>query len=192
MRKIILWMSMSLDGFFESLDYDISWHQVDDELLRHMNHELGQMGAFMHGRKTYELMAGVWTAAGNDPDLPPLMAEFAGIWCTIPKFVFSRSLTQAGWGTTVLPGVVPQHIAELKAQPGGDIALSGANLAAALMRHGLVDEFRIYVHPIVLGRGRPLFEDPGIRLSLRLRQTRRFGNGVVLLHYANDAGPTPT
>ena len=108
----------------------------------------------MHGRKTYELMAGVWPAAGNDPDLPPLMAEFAGIWCTIPKFVFSRSLTQAGWGR-------------------------------------LVDEFRIYVHPIVLGQGRPLFEDPDIRLNLTLRQTHRFGNGVVLFHYANDAGPTP-
>jgi dihydrofolate reductase len=91
----------------------------------------------------------------------------------MPKFVFSRTLTLADWNTTVIYDVVPEHIAELKAQPGGDIALSGANLASAVMRQGLVDEFRILVHPVVLGHGRPLFEDPDVRLSLRLEGTGR-------------------
>ena len=82
--------------------------------------------------------------------------------------------------------VVPEHFAELKARPGSDIALSGANLASAFMRHGLIDEFRILVHPVVQGQGRPLFEAPGVRMDLRLEGTRTFGNGVVLLHYSND------
>ena len=141
----------------------------------------------MFGRVTHELMAGYWPTADQDPDISAeLMVEFAGIWREMPKFVFSRTLTQASWNTTVIQDVVPEQIAELKAQPGGDIALSGANLASTFMRRGLIDEFRILVHPVVLGRGRPLFESPGVRMDLRLEETRRFGNGVVLLHYSSD------
>jgi dihydrofolate reductase len=188
MRKIILMMSVSLDGFFEGLDRDISWHLVDDELLRSLNERFRTMGAFMSGRITHELMAGFWPTADRDPGLSAPMAEFAGIWREMPKFVFSRTLTQADWKTTVIHDVVPEQIAELKAQPGGDIALSGANLASAFMRQGLIDEFRILVHPVVLGQGRPLFEDPGIRMSLRLEGTTAFGNGVVLLNYSSGPG----
>ena len=102
------------------------------------------------------------------------------------KIVFSRTLTQAGWNTTVIHDVVPEQIAELKAQPGGDTVLSGANLAATFMRHGLIDEFRILIHPVVLGQGRPLFEAPDVRMDLKLEGTRTFGNGVVLPNYSRD------
>lgn len=186
MRKIILMMSVSLDGFFETVDRDISWHLVDDELLRHLNEQFRTMGAFMSGRITHELLAGYWPTADQNPDLSAPMVEFAGIWRDMPKFEFSRTLTQAGWNTTVIHDVVPGKIAELKAQPGGDIALSGANLASTFMRHGLIDEWRILVHPVVLGHGRPLFEVPGLRMELRLKETRTFSNGVVLLHYSNS------
>ncbi|RNL51803.1 dihydrofolate reductase [Arthrobacter oryzae] len=179
-------MSVSLDGFFEGPGRDISWSLVDDELHRHFNEQCRAMGAFMHGRVTHELMADFWPTADQDPDNSAPMVEFAGIWRDMPKFVFSRTLTQAGWNATVIDDVVPEHIAELKAQPGGDIGLGGANLAAAFMRHGLVDEFRIYVHPVVLGQGRPLFEAPDVRMNLRLEETRTFGNGVVLLRYSSD------
>ena len=131
-------------------------------------------------------MAGYRPTASQDPNISAPMIEFAGIWREMPKFVFSRTLTQAGRNTTVIHDVVPEHIAELKARPGSDIALSGANLASAFMRHGLINEFRILVHPVVLGQGRPLFEAPGVRMDLRLEGTRTFGNGVVLLHYSND------
>ena len=83
---------------------------------------------------------------------------------------------------------MPEQIAELKAQPGGDIALSGANLASTFMRHGLIDEFRVLFHPVVLGHGRPLFETPGVRMDLRLEETRTFGSGVVWLHDSSDGG----
>lgn len=111
------------------------------------------MGAFLFGRVTHELMAGYWPTAGQDPGISAELVEFAGIWRGMPKFVFSRTLTQAGWNTTVIHDVVPEQIADPKAQPGGDIALSGANLASTFMLHGLIDEFRILVHPVVLGQG---------------------------------------
>lgn len=101
----------------------------------------------------------------------------------MPKFVFSRTLTKAEWITKVIHDVVPEEIAELKAQPGGDLSLSGANLAATFMRHDLIDEYRLYVHPVVIGEGRPLFQAPEIRMNLRLAGTRSFGNGVVMLRY---------
>jgi dihydrofolate reductase len=183
-RKIILMMSVSLDGFFETADRDISWHQVDDEILHHLNAQFRSMGAFMFGRVTHELMAGYWPTADQDPDISAELVEFAGIWREMPKFVFSRTLTQAGWNTAVIHDVVPEEIAELRAQPGGDIALSGANLASTFV-HGLIDEFQILVHPVVLGQGRPLFESPDVRMDLRLEGTRSFGNGVVLLHYSS-------
>jgi dihydrofolate reductase len=185
MRKIILIASVSVDGYFEGLNRDISWHLVDEELHQHFNDMSREMGAFIDGRVTYELMADYWPTADQDPHSTAVEAEFAGIWRDIPKIVFSRTLTEAGWNTTVMHDVVPEEIAELKAQPGGDIALSGANLTATFLRLGLVDEYRIYVHPVVLGQGngRPLFESPDIRMNLKLAGTHAFGNGVVLLHY---------
>ncbi|MDV8147453.1 dihydrofolate reductase family protein [Arthrobacter sp. B10-11] len=185
MRKIILMCSVSVDGYFEGLDRDISWNLVDEELHQHFNDECKAMGAFLDGRITHELMAGYWPTADQDPDSTPAEVEFAGIWRDMPKFVFSRTLTTAGWNTTVKHDVVPEEIAELKAQPGGDLAVGGANLAATFMRLGLIDEYRLYVHPVVLGQGqgRPLFEAPDVRMNLKLAGTRTFGNGVVLLHY---------
>ncbi|MFE5838047.1 dihydrofolate reductase family protein [Arthrobacter sp. NPDC056493] len=119
MRKIILMMSVSLDGFFEGPGRDISRHLVNDELLGHLNDRFRTMSAFMSGRITHELMAGSWPTADQDPELPAPMVEFAGIWRGMPKFVFSRTLTGAGWNTTVIHDVVPEQIAELQAQPGG-------------------------------------------------------------------------
>ncbi|MCJ1676939.1 dihydrofolate reductase family protein [Streptomyces sp. APSN-46.1] len=186
MRKIILMMSMSLDGFIEGPERQIDWHLVDDELHRHFNDELRSMGGFLHGRVMYELMAGVWPTADADPEITPPMAEFAGIWLDMPKYVYSRTLRQAdvGWNSTVVRDVIPSEVAALKAAPGGDLVLGGANLAASFLRHGLVDAYRIYVHPVRIGRGTPLFPPEGDPRPLRLEGTRTFGNGVVLLSYA--------
>ena len=182
MRKVILLMSVSLDGFIEGPGREIDWHLVDDELHSHLNEQLREMGAFLSGRVTYELMAGFWPTADEDPASTPPMVEFARIWRDMPKIVFSRTLERAGWNTTVVREVVPEEVRELTAQPGGDLALGGADLAAAFMRHDLVDEYRLYVHPVVIGQGKPLFP-PDARVSLRLAETRTFGNGVVLLRY---------
>ena len=188
MRKIILMLSVSVDGFFEGRDRDLGWQVVDDELHRHFNEQLGAMGAFLSGRVTYELMAGFWPTADTDPASTPPMVEFAGIWRDKPKIVYSRTLERAGWNTTVVRDVVPEEVLALKAQPGGDLGLGGADLAAAFMRHDLIDEYRLYVHPVVIGRGKPLFPASDSRIDLRLAETRAFGNGVVLLRYQRPGG----
>lgn len=186
MRKIVFMMSVSLDGFFAGLDGGLEWQLVDEELHAHFNDWLRRAGAFLDGRVTYELMAGFWPTADADPDASPPMREFAGIWRDMPKIIFSRTLDRAGWNSTVVSDVVPEDILALKAEPGGDLALGGAELAATFMRYDLIDEYRIYVHPVLLGRGRPLFRPADLRLGLRLAESRAFGNGVVLLRYERD------
>jgi len=187
MRKIVLWMSVSLDGFMEGPDREIDWHLVDDELHSHFNAELAAMGAFLDGRVTYQLMAEYWPTADADPSSPRPVAEFARIWRDMPKIVYSRTLERADWNTTIVRGVVVEEVMALKARPGGDLALGGADLAATFMRHDLVDEYRLYVHPVLLGRGKPLFGSLDARVALELAGTRTFGNGVVLLRYQRPA-----
>ena len=135
--------------------------------------------AFLDGRVTYELMASYWPTADQDPAASAQVIEFARIWRDMPKIVFSRTLEQAGWNTTIVREVVPEQIAELKAQPGGDLVIGGSILAAAFLAHDLIDEFRFYVQPVILGRGRLLFQpdgregQPPARRDPRLRQRRR-------------------
>jgi dihydrofolate reductase len=189
MRKLIWMMSVSLDGFFEGPDHELDWQMVDDELHRHFNAELATMGAFLDGRVTYELMAGFWPTADADPATSEPMAEFARIWREMPKLVYSRTLERADWNTTIVREVVPAEIERLKAEAGGGLVLGGADLAATFMRHDLIDEFRVYVHPVVIGRGKPMFPPSDTRLDLRLAEARSFGNGVVLLRYERPRDP---
>ncbi|MFE7357731.1 dihydrofolate reductase family protein [Streptomyces sp. NPDC057543] len=191
MRKIILMMSMSLDGFIEGPDREIDWHLVDEELHRHFNEQLKAMGGFLDGRVTYELMAGFWPTADADPSSAGPVAEFAGIWRDMPKVVFSRTLERADWNTTIRREIDVDEIKALKAQPGGDLVLGGADLAASFMRHDLIDEYRVYIHPVLIGRGKPLFPASDARTGLRLAETRTFGNGVVLLRHERPAAAPP-
>ena len=183
MRKIVFMMSVSLDGFFEGPDRELDWQLVDVELHQHLNEWLATAGAFLDGRVTYELMAGYWPTADQDPGASAPQIEFARIWRDMPKIVFSRTLEQAGWNTTIVRELVPEDIRKLQAQPGGDLVIGGADLAAAFRAHDLIDEYRIYVQPVLLGRGRPLFQPSDVTARLHLAETRAFGNGVVLLRY---------
>jgi dihydrofolate reductase len=191
MRKVILMASVSLDGFMEGPGRDLSWHLVDDELHTHFNQQLSAMGAFVSGRVTHELMAGFWPTADRDPASPAPMVEFARIWRDKPKIVFSRTLERADWNTTVVREVVPEEVSELKERFGGDLVLGGGDLAAAFMKHDLIDEYRLYVHPVVIGRGRSPFPTSDSKIDLRLAETRAFGNGVVLLRYERRRAGAP-
>jgi dihydrofolate reductase len=183
MRKIFVLLSVSVDGFFAGPNGELDWQMVDDELHSHFNEQLAGAGGFLNGRVMYELMARFWPTADRDPASTPPMVEFARIWREMPKLVFSRTLERADWNATVARDVDIDEIRRLKAQPGGDLALGGADLAGAFQRHDLIDEYRIYVHPVAIGRGKPLFQPSDTRTSFQLAGTRRFGNGVVLLHY---------
>jgi dihydrofolate reductase len=187
-RKIVLMLSVSLDGFFEGPDRDLSWHLVDDEVHTHFNEVLGAMSAFLDGRVTYELMAEFWPTADRDPGSPPPMVDFARIWRDMPKVVYSRTLERADWNATVEHEVVPEEIQELKSRPGGDMAVGGPGLAETFRRHDLIDEYRLYVHPVILGQGTRLFGPADTPTALRLVENRTFGNGVVLLRYGRPSG----
>ncbi len=133
-------MSVSFDGFIEGPDRELDWHMVDDELHSRFNDQLRAMGAFLHGRVTYELMVGFWPTTDTDASSTAPMVEFAGIWRDMPKIVYSRTLERAGWNTTIVRDLVVEEVMALKAQPGEDLALGGPDLAAAFMQHDLIDE----------------------------------------------------
>jgi len=109
--------------------------------------------------------------------------EFARIWRDMPKVVYSKTLTSAGWNTTIARNVVREEVEELKLQARGDLVVGGGDLGAAFMEQDLIDEYRIYVHPIQIGEGKRLFPPSKEKVLLRLAETRTFGNGVVLLRY---------
>ena len=182
-RRIVLQMNVSIDGYFEGPGGDLSWHRVDDELHQHFNDVLRGMSVFLEGRATYELMEAFWPTADQHPGVDGPMQEFAGIWREMPKIVYTRTLAEVGQGAIIEREVDPAAIRALKKQPGGDMARGGAGLGEESLRHGLVDELRLYVQPVVLGQGRRLFSD-GAVTDLELLESRVFGNGVVLLRYA--------
>jgi len=184
MPKIILMLSMSLDGYFEGPDHDISWHRVDEEVHTFYNDHLRRMGGFLHGRVTYELMADYWPSADADPDAARPTREFAAIWRDMPKTVYSRTLDRAEWNTTVVRDVVPEEVRALKERAGGDLVVGGVDLARSFERFGLIDEYHVSVHPVLIGRGRPLFPPSDTLVPLRTLGTHAFGNCVTLLRYA--------
>ena len=179
-------MSLSVDGYFEGPDGDLSWHMVDEEVHSYVNDVLRPMGLFLNGRVNYELMQAYWPTADEDPASPEPIVDFARIWRETPKIVYSRTLEHADGNTTIVREVVADEVNELKAQPGGDLALGGATLAAAFMAQDLIDEYLLYIHPVIVGGGRKPFGPLDRRQSLTLVDTHTFGNGVVHLHYRRD------
>jgi dihydrofolate reductase len=183
MRKVIVQMSVSLDGYFEGPDRDISWHLMNDEIHRDVNDFLRPMSAFLQGRVVHELMVDYWPAADDDPDAPGPVRDFAGIYREMPKYVYSSTYDDTAWNATIVRTVDPDEVHALKEQPGGDMVVGGGNLVASFLEHDLIDEWRLYVTPVVLGAGRRLFPE-GVRIPLRLTQSHVFDNGVILTRYA--------
>jgi dihydrofolate reductase len=186
MRKLIVSTSVSLDGYFEGPGHDLSWHRVDEEVHAYFNDSLAPMSVFLDGRVTHELMASFWPAAAEDPAEEPLIREFGRIWVDKPKIVFSRTLDDTRWNTTVRREVDPDEIRALQAEPGADMVVGGANLVDTFRRLDLIDEYRIFVHPVLVGAGTKFFRDADALTSLQLLETKTFGNGVVLLRYGRQ------
>ena len=181
-------MSVSVDGFIAGPNGDLEWQLVDDELHQHFNDLLRGMSAFLDGRVMYELMAEYWPTADKDPAATARMVEFSKIWREMPKLVYSRTLEHADWNATIVRDVVPEDVRRLKEQPGGDMVLGGADLTKEFLRHDLIDEIRLYVHPVIVGGGKPLFQRAEQQRHLRLVETHTFSSGVVLLRYARQVG----
>jgi len=178
MRNIIAAMNMTLDGFC-----DHTAGTADDEILQHYTELLSSADAIIYGRITYRLME-YWPTVVKNPTGNKSMDEFAVTIDNIPKIVFSRTLKNLEWKNSRLAKRdLKEEVSELRQQPGKDILVGSPGLIAALTQPGLIDEYRLCLHPVILGSGLPLFKNITERVNLKLLKTKTFGCGVVALYY---------
>jgi dihydrofolate reductase len=188
MRKVIYSFGVSLDGFIAGPDGEIDWSAPDEELHRFHNEQARELGVHVYGRRLYEVMT-PWDA--DDESWSAVEREFAEIWKQTPKIVFSRTLERVEGNATLARDDVAEEVARLKKEPGKDIAVGGAGLASTLMRLGLIDDYRLFVNPVILGAGTPYFPPLEERINLRLVETRTFGSRVVYVRYERQADDRP-
>jgi dihydrofolate reductase len=182
MPKLIYSMGVSLDGFIAGPDGEIDWSAPDEELHRFHNQQVRETGAHLYGRRLYEVMT-YWETADQNPSLPEHELEFARIWKDTPKIVFSKSLEKVDGNARLVRDSVAEEVAKLKEQPGKDLAVGGAGLASSFIKLGLIDEYRLFVSPVVLGGGTPYLPPLEKRINLELVETRTFGSRVVYVRY---------
>jgi len=181
-------VTLSLDGYFEGLNHDLSWHNVDDEFNKFAIEQLRETGLILFGRRTYQLMEGFWPKAAVDPETSPDNQEIARLINNAEKIVFSRTLDSVreteNWRNVKLRRKVdPVEIRRLKEMPGRDIWVGTSDLAVSFIKEGLIDEFRFMINPVVVGGGRRIFEGLNRKLDLELTESRNFASGNVLLYY---------
>ena len=179
-------MMVSLDGYFEGPDHDLSWHHVDDEFNRFAVEQLHEADTIMFGRRTYQLMEGFWPNYQPEDKDNEMVRDALD---NFQKIVFSKTLEEIheteNWKNVKLrKGVDPDEVKKLKQQNGKDIIiLASSNLCVSLIEHKLIDEFRIMVNPVAIGKGTPLFKGLKEKLELKLEKTRTFKNGNILLYH---------
>ena len=181
-RNLIYSMGVSLDGFIAGPGGEIDWSAPDEELHRFHNRQMRELGAHLCGRRLYEVMV-YWETADQSPSVTEHELEFASIWKSTPKVVFSKTLDKVEGNARLVRDGVAEEVARLKEQPGKDLAVGGAGLASTLMKLGLVDEFGLFLSPVVLGGGTPYFPGLEARINLELVETRTFGSRVVYVRY---------
>ncbi|MEC3915998.1 dihydrofolate reductase family protein [Nocardia sp. CDC160] len=183
MRKLIYGFTVSLDGYINDRVGNIDWTGPDEELHQFHNDRYRELELSLHGRRLYELMADFWPHV--PADAPGFVREFGGLWTEKPKVVFSRTLTEVQWNSTLVSENAVEEVRRLKAEGDGVMEVGGANLAASLLPHGLIDEYQVYVAPVILGGGTPMFPSLPERIPLRLVETQHFRT-VELLRYLVD------
>jgi dihydrofolate reductase len=184
MGKVIFLMNVSLDGYIETPDHSLDWTVVDDELHTWFNERLRATEVSVYGRRLFEVMNAHWPTFDSDPAATAPMLEFGRIWNAKPKVVVSRSMHEAPAGWRLTSGDPAAILEELRRDFSGDIEIAGPTLAAGFIRNGLVDEYQLVVHPVILGGGTPFFPDLERPASLRLLETRTFSSGAVYLGFA--------
>jgi dihydrofolate reductase len=182
MRNLIYSMTVSLDGFIAAPDGSIDWSAPDDELHLFHNEHVRELDVHLCGRRLYEAML-YWETAEQDPALAAPAREFAAVWLPLPKVVFSTTLATVEGNYRLATDGVADEVARLKAEPGKDLAVGGAGLAAECAKLGLIDDYRLFVSPVVLGGGTPYFPALDERIALELVETRTFASRVVYLRY---------
>jgi dihydrofolate reductase len=182
MRKLVVFNLVSLDGYFVDRNGEMSWaHAHDPEFKAFVEGNAKGGGELLFGRVTYDLMASYWpTAAAAQND--PVVAEHMN---TLPKVVFSRTMNKANWNNTkVVQSDIGTAVKKMKQEPGPDMVIMGSgNIVSQLAQNLLIDEYQVVVIPLVLGKGRTMFEGLGEKQHLKLKTSRTFSNGNVFLVY---------
>lgn len=184
MGKLIYCMNVSLDGFIETPDHGLGWTLVDDELHTWFNDQMRTLGASLYGRRLYEVMAAYWPTGEDDPAATEPMREYARIWNRVPRIVFSSSLEHVEHNSRLVRGDVGAALDDVRREFDGDIEVAGPNLAAQFVRRGLVDEYRLVIHPVVIGAGTPFWPPLDAPMPLRQTDAHSFASGVELRSYA--------
>jgi dihydrofolate reductase len=182
MRKLINSMTVSLDGFIAGPDGEIDWSAPDDELFRFHTERVRGLGAYLLGRRLYETMLS-WETAHEDPAASDDRLEFARIWQGLPKVVFSTTLESVEGNARLASDGPTEELARLREQPGKDIEVGGPGLASAFVRLNLIDEYHIFLSPVLLGAGTPLFPPLDERVELELVEARTFASRIVYTRY---------
>lgn len=186
MRKIVVFNLVSLDGYFAGPKGDIDWHNTDREFGKFAEEQTSEFKTLIFGRVTYELMKSYWPTPQAIKD-DPIVAKVLN---TAPKIVFSKTLekveeTPVWKNVTLFKEINPEEIKRLKTQPGGDMTILGSGtIVQTFTNLSLIDEYRLLVNPVILGRGKPMFNNVKDRLQLKLLKTRNFKSGNVLLSYS--------
>lgn len=186
--RFVYWMNVSLDLKIErgpNEEGGGDWMRIGEPLHREFNARARAMTMDVQGRVIYETMEAFWPSARNDESLPDVMREYGEIWTSMPKVLVSRTRDSADHGTRIIGGDdAIKQLAVLRAEGDGDIGVGGATLATQLLKAKLLDELLLFTHPVVLGRGRPLFDANDEQVELDLLEQATFQEGVTMHRYA--------
>ncbi len=188
MRSLIYFMHSSLDGYVAGLKGEMNWITVDEEIFDFVATMTDRADTALYGRVTYQMMEAYWPKAGEKPGAGRHDKEHSAWYNKVSKVVLSGTLTEAGLkNTKVISDNLVENINKIKQLPGKDILIFGSPRASySLVNSGLVDEYWIFVNPVILGRGMPLFRDVPDKIRLKLLESKTFSSGVVALHYAKE------
>jgi dihydrofolate reductase len=187
MRKVIVSMNITLDGFMAGPDCELDWHfsYWNEEMAEFATDQLKRADTILLGRVTYKAMSKYWPLVALDPCSPRQDLAFAGMMNSYDKIVFSTTMESADWSNSrLVQDDISKEVQLLKQQPGKDMIIYGSGtIVSLLMRYGLIDEYALWVHPVVLGKGKPFFRKISDKQFLRLVNSTSFKSGVVLLYY---------
>lgn len=183
MRKLIYGMNLSVDGYIAAPGDNLGWSAPSEELFQWWLDQEQAIGLLLYGRKLWETMSSYWPTGDQQSNATPAQIAIARNWRDTPKVVFSSIVEKADWNTRLFTGDAVAEITRLKAEDGEPMRVGGATLAAAAMRAGLVDEYTIVTHPVLVGAGTPFFTALDGWVNLKLVETRTFSGGVVLTRY---------